>query len=84
MWTRGIPDFSVSLGRTTLWFEVKVWMNKPTKIQAYFLKRLGAGGFLIVADAFGRTAYIESGLGFVNFRPVKVLVEEIIFRCLNA
>jgi hypothetical protein len=44
---RGIPDFSITMGTYTCWAEVKVGENNPTKIQAYFLKKLGEGAILI-------------------------------------
>lgn len=39
--TRGIPDVFVSMDGVTRFFELKVWPNRPTKIQRYWLERLG-------------------------------------------
>jgi hypothetical protein len=43
----GIPDFTVTIGKHTEWFEVKVFPNEPTKLQAHMLEALGAAGHLI-------------------------------------
>lgn len=45
--TRGIPDFSISIYEHTIWFEVKVGNNNPTKIQAYFLKKFRGAAVLL-------------------------------------
>lgn len=46
-YTAGIPDFSVSMDGITTWFEVKIAPNKPTALQAEFLKRLAPRAHLI-------------------------------------
>jgi len=46
----GVPDFSISIGKHTEFFELKIHPNRPTKLQTYYLKRLGAGGHLVTVD----------------------------------
>jgi|SRR5208282_1013397 len=82
--TKGIPDFSISIGRITFWFEVKMEGNSCTKLQGYNLQRLRDGGCLIVASANGHSSHLYmphliSTFGF----DLKELVEVIVRRCVN-
>ena len=45
--TAGVPDFSVSIGRTTLWCEVKRHHQNPTKLQWHTIKKLEDGSAVI-------------------------------------
>src|SRR5277367_2980059 len=45
--TRGIPDVLISLRGVTTYFELKVWPNGPTKIQAHYLKMLSPRGHVV-------------------------------------
>lgn len=38
--TKGIPDVLIYWNGFTTYFELKVWPNTPSKIQAYYLKKL--------------------------------------------
>lgn len=38
--TKGIPDVLIYLHGFTTFLELKVWPNTPTKIQAYYLRKL--------------------------------------------
>lgn len=38
--TKGIPDVCIVLRGVTTWFELKVWPNRPTKIQWHYLEKL--------------------------------------------
>ena len=76
--TRGIPDFSISIGVRTLWFEVKVGKNNPTKIQAYFLKKLSTGAVLL-RNSGAITWFTDN-----EYFEFAELVEIIVRRCINA
>jgi hypothetical protein len=81
--TSGIPDFSISVGRITLWFEVKIWGNELTKLQQWTIKQLGKGGVQIHARKDGKVANI------IPIYPAALLefselVEEIVRRCVNS
>ena len=78
--TGGIPDFSVSIGKHTEWFEVKIAPNEPTELQAYYLGRLRDGGHLITVfkDRICLDAIYHEG------KTVQWLVEEIVIRCVNS
>jgi hypothetical protein len=58
-YTSGIPDFSVTVQDLTTWFEVKVFPNSPTKLQAFFLQRLKPRSYLITFDKHGLIATID-------------------------
>ena len=45
--SRGVPDFSVTVGMRTLWVECKMEGEKPTKIQQWTLNRIGDGAMTI-------------------------------------
>ncbi len=51
--TGGVPDFSVTVGRHTEWFEVKLHPNRPTKLQAWTLEKIGAGGHVVTLGKYG-------------------------------
>ena len=79
--TSAILDFSVSIGPRTHWFELKIHPNRPTKLQAYYLKRLGKGGHLVT---------VEKDLVWVMLDEDSVagdtfdwLVSEIVKLCVN-
>lgn len=46
-YTAGIPDFSISMGLKTTWWEVKVEPNAPTKLQQIYLEKLSPGSYII-------------------------------------
>lgn len=75
----GIPDFSVTRNRVTVWYEVKMWPNRPTKLQAWTLRRLKDGGALIIVK--GRDCVITpiTQIGYLTFEQ---LVEEIVQRSM--
>jgi len=77
----GVPDFSISIGKHTEFFELKIHPNRPTKLQAYYLKRLGEGGHLVT---------VEKDLVWVMLDEDSVagdtfdwLVSEIVKLCVN-
>jgi len=78
--TRGIPDLSVTWGSSTLWIEVKMEPEMPTKIQEYFLRKLGFGAALICASRDGRSAAFTSPFtgktSFVTFDRLSELIAE--------
>ena len=76
---RGVPDFSVTIGRRTWWYEVKRWGEVPTKIQSWHLERM-AGEVIAIAPA-GNGAIITP-IGALGFLLIDELVEEIATRCL--
>ena len=39
-YTAGVPDLTITLGRATTWFEIKVAPNTATKLQMYYLSKL--------------------------------------------
>jgi hypothetical protein len=77
---RGVPDFSITLGRKTWWYEVKRWGEQPTKIQRWHLERM-AGEVITIAPA-GNGAVITP-LGALGFLTTDELIEEITARCVN-
>lgn len=78
----GVPDFSVSIGKHTEWFELKIHPNKPTRLQAYYLKRLGAGGHLVTIAS--EWIELESDRYLVAFGDsFQWLVSEIVKLCVN-
>lgn len=77
----GIPDFSITRGRTTIWAEVKMWPNKPTKLQAWTLRCIGEGGSaLITVKGNGHLVTPITMVGFLTFAE---LVEELAARCVH-
>jgi len=82
--TGGIPDFSVSWGRVTLWFEVKLGRNIPTKLQRWALGKLRDGGILISVSRDGRDILIGPQGELPRLLSFDELVEEIVRRCVNA
>jgi len=50
----GIPDFSVTLNERTTWWEVKVKPNTMTKLQSWFIAKLGATAFCIRTTKDGK------------------------------
>jgi len=46
-YTKGIPDILVFCNDTTTFLEVKIWPNKPTKIQQYYLDKLRPASYTI-------------------------------------
>ena len=86
--TRGIPDFSISIGVRTLWFEVKVNPNQLTKIQNYFIAKLNLGASVIYSSPSGQWAALISPpmpIGTdITYATFRGLVKEIVHRCINA
>ena len=77
--TRGVPDFSISIGARTIWVEVKMQKGKLAPIQKFYLERLRKGAMLVVAMNDGRDAWVEDRI--VSFDG---LVAEIVQRCFDA
>jgi hypothetical protein len=46
-YTAGVPDFTITIGGRTTWWEIKVAPNTPTKLQQHFLDRLAPVAFII-------------------------------------
>lgn len=76
--TRGVPDFSISINSLTTWWEVKMEPNEPTKIQAYYLNKLRPVSYVITAHLSGKRAWITPS----EYGPMDVddLVEEIVIQ----
>src|SRR5258708_38880993 len=82
-YTKGVPDFSVTLNSYTTWWECKIKPNKTTKLQSWFLAKLGACAFIISASNDGKWVEIFSafeGCG-TSFNSS---IEEIVKRCGHA
>lgn len=79
----GIPDFSVSIGYRTLWFECKMYRNlPPTKIQQYYLDKHGDAAAVITCHDNGQEMMIsplEAVRGWITFDE---LVTEILSRVI--
>jgi Holliday junction resolvase len=77
--SRGIPDLSVSQGSMTLWIEVKMDPEMPTKIQGYYLRKLHHGGALVCASHDGKMAMFTNPYpnGTSHFVSFETLVEMI-------
>lgn len=74
--TKGVPDFSITYGSLTTWWEVKISPNTPTSIQQWYLDHLRPVSYLITAHPSGREACIfPSEYGSMN---IESLVEEIV------
>jgi hypothetical protein len=74
VYTSGVPDFSVSRGSLTHWFEVKINPNRPTKIQTHYLAKLGEGGHLIVYFAHNNLV-MDASYQLTLYQLVDVIVE---------
>src|SRR6266568_7287577 len=48
--TAGILDFSLSLGKHTEWYELKIEPRKEEPLQKYNRKRIGVGAHLIIVQ----------------------------------
>lgn len=79
----GIPDFSVTVNGRTTWWEVKVNPNQPTKLQSYFLTKLGSSAFLIKVGKDGKWVQVfNAPYGWVdNFDN---MVNHIARKCVHA
>lgn len=49
--TDGILDFSLSLGKHTEWYELKIYPREETAKQKYYRLKIGDGAHLIVINA---------------------------------
>lgn len=81
--TAGIPDFVIITGRKSLWCEVKIVPNRVSKLQQYYLRKIGDGGALITASPDGNYGSVineTSSRYGIDFRE---LVEEIVRRAVN-
>jgi len=79
--SRGIPDFSVTVNARTTWWEVKVAPGKTTKIQSWFLAKLGACAFVIKASSDGRWVEIFNatyGRGTQFASAIEEIVEQAV------
>lgn len=76
MFHKGIPDFSISRGRTTVWVEVKMEGKRPEKIQQHYLDKFE--GFWIAAELDGKR--VSFGGALVSFDEA---VTEIAWRCVK-
>jgi hypothetical protein len=77
----GLPDFSVSIGKHTEFFELKMHPNVPSKLQLWTLSRLGDAGHLITV--FKNGVIHLDGLVFMTPNPLLSLVEEIVAMCTH-
>lgn len=78
-YTKGIPDVLISLKGVTTFFELKCWPNGPTKIQAYYLKRLLPRAHVVTRLLSGQ---IVVGYHFSYPFEFKEAVENIVKLCL--
>jgi hypothetical protein len=76
----GLPAFSVTLGRHTEWFELKIAPNMPTKLQLWTLSRLGDAGHLITVY---KDRIVLDALVFRTPNPLASLVQEIVAICID-
>ncbi len=76
----GLPDFSISIGRHTEFFELKMYPNTVTKLQAWHLKRLGEAGHLITVY---KNSIMLDELCFSTPNPLHTLIEEIVAICIE-
>jgi hypothetical protein len=74
-YTSGIPDFSITIGYRTTFWEIKVMPNRLTALQAETIRRLGDAGHVITATADGKRAWVS---GLEATIPMDELVEYII------
>lgn len=79
----GIPDFSVTVNGNTLWVEVKMWPNTPTKLQEFYLKKLAASAVVVVAAKNGKLGYLSQDGCSTSAYNFTVLVAEIAKRCVG-
>jgi hypothetical protein len=75
--TRGIPDVLISLNGVCTWLELKVWPNAPTKIQAYFIKRLVRAHVVTLL----KNGTIIFDYRFSEMYDFDLAVREIVRRC---
>lgn len=78
----GIPDFSISIGYRTLWFECKMYGSVPTKLQDYYLKRHGDAAAVVTCSKNGREMLISPLEAVAGWMTFEQLVNEIVTRCV--
>lgn len=85
--TSGIPDVLVSQYGWTTFFELKVWPNRTTKIQQYYLAKLAPRSWVIEAG-HKCSSMIYSGAKGNQMLTINdtfsQTVEAIVVRCINA
>lgn len=76
--TGGIPDFSITVGGKTTWWEVKVYPNKLSTLQMETLRRLGSAcAYLVISrgEAFSRIiANSERQWNFHDFKSLEIAI----------
>lgn len=78
----GVPDFSISIGARTIWIECKIAPKEPTKLQAYYLRRLRDGAATVIARTDGKFAVLYA-VGQSWLYPFDELVEAIVRLVVN-
>lgn len=79
----GRPDIQIFTGHTN-YFELKVWPEKPTKIQSFFLSKLGKRGYWIQFRKEGEHMLLTSNNDWLLINgTMKELVDRVVYRCVN-
>jgi len=65
----GIPDISVTVKGVTTWIELKVYPNKLSKLQEYYLRRLQRAACVVYKEG--------------KDMAIAIIANDIAIRCLN-
>jgi hypothetical protein len=77
----GVPDFSITIEKRTLWVELKRYPNKCTKLQSYYIDKLQRGALLVTDHGNGNYGIWQPTLEAKVFK-FDELVEDIAWRFL--
>jgi len=74
----GVPDISITIGAQTTWLELKVYPNKPDKLQQFYLNRMQRSHVLTLDS---KTGYILNI--WQCWDSIERAANDIAIRCLN-
>jgi len=77
----GRPDLQIFTGETN-YFELKVWPERPTKIQYFFLKKFGNRGYWIQFHSEGKHALFTPNNDWLLINvTMEELASAVVYRC---
>jgi hypothetical protein len=81
--TSGIPDVLISFCGVTTFFEMKKWPAVPTKVQAYYLKRLKPRSYIVNFGSESVFVHAAWGNAMIWRGTFNEAVEEIVRLCVS-
>lgn len=75
----GRPDVQVFLHDLTTYFELKIAPNGPSKLQAYYLEKLGKRSVLVTFFPGTKLVAVDN----VICKTMKFAVDEMVVRCMK-